>query len=385
MNLESRLNYVYRWQKFLKDTQRLCHWIFKHLLEALDFPGSPVINALNTGWMGSIPGWRTKIPHVMWQNNNNKFQKGDTEPTPPRNLPSEGQGGVAMSKGRDPSGWYDIWSPLSSSSRGFQSFMVRQQAQGCVWPYRETLQTCPHRTVGDKCPHCYGGHQRGVPREESRFASQGSNSQIHSASVSRVSLLHHCDFFRGKWGPPPWGFPGGCHGDWLLCALFEGGLKARLSSVFQVPVPPGGRRRPGRGCYGCLRCAGLHPRPVHGGPHPLARPPGRPQADFPLSDDLADDVPPGSALYGVLFARSSFYKVKQPVPALVLSPPGFASTQMVERTWVLSLNPNSSTSQQCDLEWISQPLSAFVSFSEIKDVCVCVLGDNNTYLASFLG
>ena len=34
----------------------------------------------------------------MWQNNNNKFQKGDTEPTPPLNLLSEGQGGVGMSK-----------------------------------------------------------------------------------------------------------------------------------------------------------------------------------------------------------------------------------------------------------------------------------------------
>ena len=35
--------------------------------EALDFPGSPVVNAPNTGCMGSIPGWGTKISHVTWQ------------------------------------------------------------------------------------------------------------------------------------------------------------------------------------------------------------------------------------------------------------------------------------------------------------------------------
>ena len=40
--------------------------------EALDFPGSPVVNAPNTGCMGSVPhafamGWGTKISHVTWQ------------------------------------------------------------------------------------------------------------------------------------------------------------------------------------------------------------------------------------------------------------------------------------------------------------------------------
>ena len=82
--------------------------------------------------------------------------------------------------------------------------------------------------------------------------------------------------------------------------------------MFQVPLPPGGRGRTGRGRHGCFRCAGLRPGSGRRGPDPLARPPARPQADLPLSDELADAVPSGTALHGVLSARISFHKVKRP-------------------------------------------------------------------------
>ena len=42
-----------------------------------DFPGSPVLKTLpsNSGGVGSVPGWGTKIPHASWPKHQNMEQK----------------------------------------------------------------------------------------------------------------------------------------------------------------------------------------------------------------------------------------------------------------------------------------------------------------------
>ena len=36
-------------------------------VQCRDFPGGPVVEKMlsNTGYVGSIPGWETKIPHIL--------------------------------------------------------------------------------------------------------------------------------------------------------------------------------------------------------------------------------------------------------------------------------------------------------------------------------
>ena len=42
-----------------------------------DFPGGPVVKTspFNAGAVGWIPGWRAKIPHASWPENQNIKQK----------------------------------------------------------------------------------------------------------------------------------------------------------------------------------------------------------------------------------------------------------------------------------------------------------------------
>lgn len=85
----------------------------------------------------------------------------------------------------------------------------------------------------------------------------------------------------------------------------------------------------------------------------LAPPTGCAQVGFLLSDELADAVSPGAALYRVLSARTSFHEVKRPVHLLILNQPRLGLHRSeVERTWVLSLNPNSCMLEQCDLKQV---------------------------------
>lgn len=72
---------------------------------------------------------------------------------------------------------------------------------------------------------------------------------------------------------------------------------SRAVFFFQVPLSAGWRRRPGLGRYGSLCCACLHPCDMRCVSDLRAQPTGSPQADFLLSDELADTVSPGSALY----------------------------------------------------------------------------------------
>lgn len=85
---------------------------------------------------------------------------------------------------------------------------------------------------------------------------------------------------------------------------------SHLSFLFQVPLSPGWRGRPGLGSHGFLRCAGPHPRSVDCGADFLAWPAGCAQVGVHFPDELADALSPGAALHRILSSRTSFHEVK---------------------------------------------------------------------------
>lgn len=102
----------------------------------------------------------------------------------------------------------------------------------------------------------------------------------------------------------------------------------------------------------------------------LTGPTGSAQVDFLLSDELADAVSPGSALHGVLSARTSFHEVRQFVYLVVLNRPKVCLyCGGSGENWVFL-----HLSKSFNLSW---PQILFLKKS-------VRWGDNNTYLARFL-